>query len=117
MKKILRKISEFKSILVINVMALMCLSACINVYGNYTKPEELDLESREFLHEIAERTWKYLVFSTGEFGIPADHVILREDQKLHIADYTSVTNIGLFLMALPAAVDFGFLSPAEGDKW
>ncbi len=95
---------------------LFGLSGCNNIAVQNIKPDLLEPEVRYFLYEVAERTWQYLVFSAGLKGIPVDHAIIKKDQKLHKADYTSITNVGLFLMALPAAVDFGFLPPGEGDK-
>jgi cyclic beta-1,2-glucan synthetase len=65
---------------------------------------------REFLREIARKTWGYFdTFTTAEeHGLPPDNVQV-EEQELRVAHRTSPTNIGLGLLATLAAHDLGFI--------
>jgi len=120
MGSVTKKNNSLGSKLAVGLIVLMSLMGCTT--GdlediNFIEPDKIEPASRDFLYEIAQRTWKYLVFSAEESGIPADHIILKKDGKLHDADYTTATNLGLFLMTVPAAIDFDFLSPNEGEEW
>ncbi len=65
------------------------------------------------LRLIARRTWRF--FET--FVTPADHSLppdnFQEDPKAVVAHRTSPTNIGLYLLSVVAARDFGWLGLAD----
>lgn len=75
-------------------------------------------EERAFLTEIARDTWRFFdQVVDREHALPLDTIQLGEkkavDRGLWIGDYTNVTNIGLYLMAVVSAQDLGFISRAE----
>jgi cyclic beta-1,2-glucan synthetase len=65
------------------------------------------------LRLIARRTWHF--FET--FVTPADHMLppdnFQEDPKPVVARRTSPTNIGLYLLSVVAAEDFGWISMSQ----
>ncbi|HEV8319670.1 MAG TPA: glucoamylase family protein [Vicinamibacterales bacterium] len=69
----------------------------------------LNSEDREFLRSVASRTWRYFetFMNADEHGLPPDNIQI--DPALRIAHRTSPTNIGMGLLAMLAAHDFGFL--------
>ncbi len=73
-----------------------------------TRPEVPPSERRE-LREIARQTWRYFDRFCGaaENGLPPDNY--QEDRDPPLAHRTSPTNIGLSLLAVLAAHDFGYL--------
>ena len=73
------------------------------------------LYDERLLRSIAEDTWGFFHDLTDKnTHLPVDHVKL--DRKAHIGDYTSPTNIGLYLLACVAAEDFKWLSAEETGK-
>jgi cyclic beta-1,2-glucan synthetase len=70
----------------------------------------LDETDRAFLLDVARRTWAYFEEVGGQ---PIDHHLppdnLQEDPGPMVAHRTSPTNIGLGLVSVLAAHDFGFL--------
>ena len=66
-------------------------------------------EDLKALRRIARRTWRY--FET--FVTPAEHMLppdnFQEDPRPVVAHRTSPTNIGLYLLSVAAARDFGWL--------
>ena len=78
-----------------------------------TRRAVLGAEDRKFLEAVARETWKY--FETfggaGDHALPPDNVQLVPE--LAVAHRTSPTNIGMALLAMVAAHDFGFID-ADG---
>ena len=72
------------------------------------RPEISDAERREF-REIARQTWRYFDRFCGaaENGLPPDNY--QEDRDPPLAHRTSPTNVGLSLLAVLAAHDFGYV--------
>jgi cyclic beta-1,2-glucan synthetase len=70
----------------------------------------IDDADRAFLRELARKTWRF--FET--FVTDADHALppdnYQEEPRGVIAHRTSPTNIGLYLLSVVAARDFGFLT-------
>lgn len=68
---------------------------------------------KQSLRLVARRTWRY--FET--FVTAADHMLppdnFQEDPKPVLARRTSPTNIGLYLLSIVSARDFGWLGTAE----
>ncbi len=67
-----------------------------------------------FLREIAKDTWRFFEeIVDKESGLPLDTIQLGEtaplDEKTVIGDYTNVTNIGVYFMAVVSAYDLGFI--------
>ena len=67
-------------------------------------------EERAFLRTVARRTWRFF----EEFVSEADHWLppdnFQEEPRGVVAHRTSPTNIGLYLLGLGAARDFGFIT-------
>jgi hypothetical protein len=75
----------------------------------------LPKNDREFLRRVAADTWQGLdALSDRENGLPIDHVRFSPAStaiaESRIADYTSGTNIGLYLTSVVAAADLGLVS-------
>jgi len=78
----------------------------------------LPRDDRDFALRVARDTWRGLAALTDrENGLPVDNIRLGQDSVAvadsHIGDYTSGTNIGLYLMAIAGAQQLQLLSPAE----
>lgn len=72
-------------------------------------------DDRAFLLEIARDTWNFFdVFTDKLTHLPLDTIQLPKDtvmgRETFIGDYTNVTNIGLYLMCVVSAFDFGFIT-------
>ena len=77
--------------------------------------KKFSTDDREFLIQIASDTWRFFNDITDtEHGLPLDTIALGSDTPLgkgsFIGDYTNITNIGIYLAAVVAARDFGFIS-------
>lgn len=80
-----------------------------------TKTLDLNLPDAELLTVIARDTWGYFRDVVDrENGIPLDNVLIAPTHT-KVMSYTSTTNIGLYLMAVAAAQDLGFISLAQGE--
>jgi cyclic beta-1,2-glucan synthetase len=73
----------------------------------------LDARDREFLRDVARKTWRYFESSMGEtrHWLPPDNIQVRGARR--VAERTSPTNIGMALMATLSANDLGFLDAPE----
>lgn len=75
--------------------------------------ERLADPQRQMLRAIARRTWRF--FDT--FVTPADHMLppdnFQEDPVPMLAHRTSPTNLGLYLLSVVAARDFGWIGTVE----
>ena len=74
---------------------------------------ELDADDRQFLLELARKTWRYF----EKFMGPEDHALppdnFQELPDARVAHRTSPTNIGMALLSTLAAHDLGFIETAE----
>ena len=82
------------------------------VLSQPVRPRRFDLgdEDRAFLLDVARRTWDYFDEVGGQpedFHLPPDN--MQEDPGPMVAHRSSPTNIGLGLVAVLAAHDFGFV--------
>lgn len=73
---------------------------------------------REFLKEIARDTWKYFDnIIDKEYGLTLDTIMLDKKDVMGpdtmIADYTNITNIGVYLCCVVSAYDLGFITKDE----
>ncbi len=83
--------------------------------------DPLPADDRLFLHRIARDTWLGLdAFTHRENGLPVDTVILASGaakpagpETATVGDYTSPTNIAVYLMGTVVADELGFIKPAE----
>ncbi|MBI5124204.1 MAG: hypothetical protein HZA72_02160, partial [Candidatus Omnitrophica bacterium] len=87
------------------------------VFVNKEFPED----DKKLLLEIAEDTWKYFDNIVDKvYELPLDNIQFSEKATVsgdtRVGDYTSVTNIGLYLMCLVSGYDFGFLSKEAAAK-
>lgn len=72
-------------------------------------------DGTRLISEIAQDTWKYFETTVDKnTHLPLDQIKL--DQKQWIGDYTSPTNIGLYLSALSAAQQMGLISESDARK-
>jgi hypothetical protein len=79
---------------------------------------ELPSGNEAFLRRLARDTWRGLDALTDRTnGLPVDHVIVAgsapDAAGNRAADYTSVTNIGLHMIAIAAARELALLSQAD----
>ena len=74
---------------------------------------KLKENDREYLLALARQTWHFFETTVG----PEDHFLppdnLQMDPEPTIAHRTSPTNIGLYLLAVASAHEFGWISTAE----
>jgi cyclic beta-1,2-glucan synthetase len=79
----------------------------------HTKIDTLEAPQTQTLRTIARRTWHYFeTFVTPlENHLPPDNV--QEDPQQVIAERTSPTNIGLYLLSVVSAHDFGWIGRSE----
>lgn len=75
-------------------------------------------DDREFLKEIARDTWGYFdEIVDSEYGLPLDTLVLDKNSPMgpetSIADYTNITNIGVYLCCIVSAYDLGFITRDE----
>jgi hypothetical protein len=81
--------------------------------------ESLPAGNDDFVRRMARDTWRGLAaFTDRPSGLPIDNVWLHggyshDPPALRLGDYTSTTNIGLYLTAIVAARDLGFIDPAD----
>jgi hypothetical protein len=78
-------------------------------------PGELPLSDEAFLYRLARDTWRGIEAMVDlETGLPIDHVRFTngsiEPADAEIGDYTSTTNIGLYLAAVAGAHRLGLVS-------
>ena len=75
--------------------------------------ERLSEADRRMLRLVARKTWRFFdTFVTGEDNwLPPDNY--QEDPRGVVAHRTSPTNIGLYLLSVVAARDFGFITARE----
>lgn len=83
--------------------------------------KEFPTDDRQFLMIIAQDTWKFFDnIVDQEHQLPLDTIQLGETEPVAadgwVGDYTNVTNIGLYLMCLVSAHDFGFITQEEAVK-
>jgi hypothetical protein len=73
-------------------------------------------DDRAFLEQVARDTWRGLAaFVDREHGLPVDHVAFGGQAaagRAQVGDYTSPSNIGLWLMAVVAAERLGLIDRA-----
>lgn len=88
-----------------------------NIYGfpkeaTLGPKEILKRSNEELLMELAKATWGYFRDCVDKRnGLVLDHIDVSPERK--IGDFTSPTNIGLYLMCVVSAYDFGFITKEE----
>ncbi len=78
-------------------------------------------DDRQLLLEIARDTWGYFDNIVDKvYHLPLDNIGFDESavisDKTRVGDYTNITNVGLYLMCLVSAYDFGFISKEEAVR-
>lgn len=78
-------------------------------------------DDKSMLLEIAKDTWKYFDnIVDKEHNLPLDSIGFHEKsvftRETHIGDYTSITDIGVYIMCIVAAYDFKFITREEAIK-
>jgi len=81
-------------------------------------PSELPADDQEFLWRVARDTWRGLSdLRDRENGLPLDHVRFEpgsiDPARAEIGDYTSVSTVGLYGVAIVAARELGFIDDEE----
>src|SRR3989338_3422735 len=80
--------------------------------------KEFPEDDRAFLMEIAKDTWSFFDHIVDdEHQLPLDTIQLGKKEPIAsdgwVGDYTNVTNIGVYLMCLVSAYDFGFITKED----
>ena len=77
------------------------------------KLEQIEVDDQRYLRRIARETWRYFDDLVGpeHNWLPPDNS--QEALRVEIADRTSPTNIGMWLMSAVSARDLGFLTPEQ----
>ena len=83
--------------------------------------KEFPKDDQEFLKEVARDTWRFFDEITDqENGLPLDTIQLGKNQPLEegawVGDYTNVTNIGVYLLCVVSAYDFGFITQDDAVR-
>lgn len=85
-----------------------------------TAAVHLPTDPDTFLRRVAADTWRGLDgLRDRDTGLPFDTVRVdagAAGPDIHIGDYTSVTNVGLYLMAVAAARELGFVDAAAARE-
>ncbi len=86
-----------------------------------TPKNEFPTDDKELLMKIAKDTWKFFdQIVDRENHLPLDTIQLGETEPIAkegwVGDYTNVTNIGLYLMCVVSAYDFGFITKEDAIK-
>ena len=84
-----------------------------------TEPREvpaLSAEARKQMRLVARRTWRFFdtFVDAQDHYLPPDNY--QEDPRGVLARRTSPTNIGLYLLSVVAARDFGFITLGEASR-
>lgn len=75
------------------------------------QPPDTNLSDNKFLTQIAEDTWKFFENSVYvESGLIPDNIKIAKRQ---IADYTSITNIGFYILSVICAKELGFINDEQ----
>ena len=84
--------------------------------GTLPQARKLDTKEQAYLNDLARDTWRFFERSVG----PLDHFLppdnLQIDLEPTLAHRTSPTNIGLYLLSIACAREFGWLTTAEMVK-
>jgi hypothetical protein len=77
--------------------------------------KKFPVDDTEFLKTVAKDTWQFFDnILDKEHALPLDTILLGEktpvEEATWVGDYTSVTNIGVYLMAVVSACDLGFIT-------
>ena len=73
----------------------------------------LDPEDRDYLNQLARQTWEFFERCVGPEDNPLPPDNLQLEPEPTVAHRTSPTNIGLYLLALACAREFGWISRAD----
>lgn len=80
--------------------------------------KQFPLDDRAFLMEIARDTWRFFDETVdAQNHLPLDNIQLGAKEPLGegawIGDYTNVTNVGVYFMAIVSAYDLGFIKKED----
>ena len=83
--------------------------------------KQFSKDDREFLIELARDTWKFFDQAVDARNhLPLDNIQLGEEDPLGdgvwIGDYTNVTNVGVYFMAVVSAYDLGFITKEDAVR-
>jgi len=75
--------------------------------------EQVGLEEQQYLRRVARETWRFFDDLVGpdHNWLPPDNS--QEALRIEVAERTSPTNIGMWLMSAVSARDLGFITPAR----
>ncbi len=76
------------------------------------------VDNQEFLKTIAQDTWNYFdKIVDQKSGLLLDNIAFDASgtltDKTFVGDYTNITNVGLYLMCVASAVEWGFITKEE----
>lgn len=92
-----------------------CCSKLISNWINrspHAEDLELSKRDRQFIREVALRTWRYF----AEFSTEKNHWLVPDnvqEQPLRIAERISPTNLGMLLSSRQAALELGYITLSE----
>lgn len=97
-------------------LAAPAITRAISLPGALEAPQALTKADQQALRLIARRTWRYFeTFVTeAENFLPPDN--FQESPRPVVAQRTSPTNIGLYLLSVTAAHDMGWIDQAEAAQ-
>ena len=85
------------------------------ILADSRKKSLFELDDRELLEGIGRDTWRYFENAVdSRHNLPVDFLMLMPQKQ--IGDYTSPTNIGLYLINIVSAYDLGFISEKEAKN-
>ena len=75
--------------------------------------ERIEVDDQRYLRRVARETWRYFDDLVGpqHNWLPPDNS--QEALRVEVADRTSPTDIGMWLMSAVSALDLGFLTPEQ----
>ena len=75
--------------------------------------EEIEVDDQRYLRRIARETWRYFddIVGPAHNWLPPDNS--QEALQIEVANRTSPTNIGMWLMSAVSARDLGYLTPEQ----
>ena len=100
--------------------ALFLLWACAPFFAWWAskphsglKAQQLSIEDKQYLHDIARDTWQFFerCVTPADNHLPPDN--LQIDTEPTLAHRTSPTNVGLYLLSVSCAREFGWISTAQ----
>ncbi len=94
------------------------LNSLVGFPSIITKHINIKQSNKKFLYNIAKDTWLYFanIIDKKTYLVLDNIKVAKNIKDIVIGDYTNITNIGLQIMAIISAYDFGFITEKEALK-